>query len=101
MSMTRTREGITRSAGDPAGSPPPRTPPPAPPSPLNYLHSAVAVPLIYLYTVVMGTLSLLLSVRDAGGRRQHWCASTWSRMIARTAGMSVRVHGAGRLREGA
>ncbi|HEV2861178.1 MAG TPA: lysophospholipid acyltransferase family protein [Pyrinomonadaceae bacterium] len=98
---TRTREGITRSAGDPAGSPPPRTPPPGPPSPLNYLHSAVAVPLVYLYTVVMGTLSLLLSVRDPGGRRQHWCASTWSRMIARTAGMGVRVHGAGRLREGA
>ncbi|HLM55720.1 MAG TPA: lysophospholipid acyltransferase family protein [Pyrinomonadaceae bacterium] len=92
---------MTRSAGDPAGSPRPRTTPPVPPSPLNYLHSAVAVPLIYLYTVVMGSLSLLLSVRDAGGRRQHWCARAWSRMIARTAGMSVRVHGAGRLRAGA
>src|SRR3712207_2733861 len=98
--MTRTREAITRSAGDPGGSPPPRTPPPGPPSPLNYLHSAFAIPLVYLYTVVMGSLSLLLSVRDPGGRRQHWCGRTWSRMIARTAGMSVRVHGAGRLRAG-
>ncbi len=99
--MARTREGITRSAGDPAGSPPPRTPPSPPPSPLNYLHSAAAVPLIYLYTAVMGSLSLLLSVRDPEGRRQHWCAQTWSRMIARTAGMRVRVHGAERLRAGA
>ncbi|MGB8510492.1 MAG: hypothetical protein WCD76_19115, partial [Pyrinomonadaceae bacterium] len=31
------------------------------PTLLNYLHSAVAIPLIYLYTIVMGTLSLVLS----------------------------------------
>ncbi|MDT7688826.1 MAG: 1-acyl-sn-glycerol-3-phosphate acyltransferase [Acidobacteriota bacterium] len=67
---------------------------------VNYLHSAVAIPLIYLYTVLMGTLSLALSLRDAEGRRQHWCASTWSRMIARTVGARVTVHGAEHLREG-
>ena len=99
--MTRTRESITRSAGDTTGAPPPRTPPPGPPSPLNYLHSAVAIPLIYLYTAVMGTLSLALSVYDPQGRRQHWCARTWSRMIALTAGVSVRVHGAEHLEPGA
>ena len=99
--MTRTLEGITRSAGDPACSPPPRTAPPRPPSPANYLHSAAAIPLIYLYTVVMGTLSLALSLRDPEGRRQHWCARTWSRMIARTAGVRVRVHGAENIRDGA
>src|SRR3712207_4616834 len=99
--MTRTLEGITRSAGDPAGSPPPRMAPPGPPSPANYLHSALAIPLIYLYTVVMGTLSLLLSVYDPEGRRQHWCARTWSRMIARTAGVRVRLHGAEHLEPGA
>jgi 1-acyl-sn-glycerol-3-phosphate acyltransferase len=77
-----------------------RTPPPRRPTFVNYLHSAVAIPLIYLYTAVMGTLSLALSLRDPEGRRQHWCASTWSRMIARTVGARVSVRGAEALREG-
>src|SRR5882724_7335107 len=63
------------------------------PSTLNYLHSVVAIPLIYLYTVVMGSLSLTLSLGDANGRKQHWCAQIWCRMIARTVGVRVRVHG--------
>jgi 1-acyl-sn-glycerol-3-phosphate acyltransferase len=78
----------------------PRTSSPRPPKFVNYLHSAVAIPLIYLYTAVMATLSLLLSLHDPEGRKQHWCASTWSRMIARTVGMSVSVHGAENLRAG-
>jgi 1-acyl-sn-glycerol-3-phosphate acyltransferase len=78
----------------------PRTPAPAEPTLADYLRSAVSIPLIYLYTAVMGSLSLLLSVRDPEGRRQHWCASTWSRMIVRTVGARVRVHGAERLRRG-
>lgn len=78
----------------------PRTSPPRRPTFVNYLHSAVAIPLIYLYTVVMGTLSLALSLYDPEGRGQHWCASTWSRMIARTVGARVRVIGAEELRAG-
>src|SRR5690242_13730241 len=71
----------------------PRTPPPRRPTLVNYLHSAVAIPLIYFYTIVMGSLSLLLSLDDPEGRKQHWCASTWSRMIVRTVGVKVRVRG--------
>lgn len=41
-------------------------------------------PLIYVYTVVMGTLSLLSSLFDRDGRVQHWFAHTWSRMILAT-----------------
>ena len=78
----------------------PRTPAPRQPSPLNYLHSAVAIPFIYLYTAVMGTLSLACSLTDAGGRRQHRCARVWARMIARTVGARVRVHGAEHVRPG-
>jgi 1-acyl-sn-glycerol-3-phosphate acyltransferase len=48
----------------------------------------------------MGTLSLALSLHDPEGRRQHWCASTWSRMIARTVGARVRVFGSKALRAG-
>jgi 1-acyl-sn-glycerol-3-phosphate acyltransferase len=77
-----------------------RTPPPLPPTFLNYAHSAVAWPLVALYTVLMATLSLAGSPFDRRGRFQHWCASTWSRMIARTALLDVRVHGAEHLRAG-
>jgi 1-acyl-sn-glycerol-3-phosphate acyltransferase len=71
-----------------------RTPPPRPPTLLNYVHSLIAIPLIYFYTVVMGSISLFVSLFDSSGRRQHWCAQTWCRLIARTVGARVRVHGA-------
>ncbi|MFL6337479.1 MAG: lysophospholipid acyltransferase family protein [Pyrinomonadaceae bacterium] len=60
----------------------------------------MAWPLVALYTVLMGTLSLACSPFDRRGRLQHWCASTWSRLIARTALLAVQVRGAEHLREG-
>jgi len=78
----------------------PRTAPPRKATLINYLHSAVAVPLIYLYTAIMGTLSLLLSLHDPEGRKQHWCAFAWSRMIVRTVGVRVCVRGAENIRAG-
>lgn len=78
----------------------PRTAPPRPPAFINYLHSFIAIPLIYLYTFVMGSLSLLLSLYDPTGKRQHWCARNWCRMIAVTAGARVRVHGAHHIEPG-
>lgn len=78
----------------------PRTLPPTSPTLVNYLHSAIAIPLIYLYTIVMASLSLTLSLYDPEGRRQHWCARNWCRMIARTVGARVRVHGAEHIRPG-
>jgi 1-acyl-sn-glycerol-3-phosphate acyltransferase len=73
---------------------------PGNPSALNYLHSIVAIPLIYLYTVIMGSLSLTLSLSDRQGRKQHWCAQVWCRMIARTVGARIRVHGAENITSG-
>jgi 1-acyl-sn-glycerol-3-phosphate acyltransferase len=70
-----------------------RTPVARPPTFLNYLHSIFAIPLIYFYTMVMGSLSLFLSLFESDGRRQHWCAQVWCRMIARTAGAPVSVFG--------
>jgi 1-acyl-sn-glycerol-3-phosphate acyltransferase len=78
----------------------PRTPPPRAPTFINYAHTSAAWPLVALYTVLMGTLSLACSFFDRRGRLQHWCASTWSRMIARTALLDVRVLGAEHLRAG-
>ncbi|HMF56634.1 MAG TPA: lysophospholipid acyltransferase family protein [Pyrinomonadaceae bacterium] len=71
-----------------------RTASPRDPTLVNYLHSTIAIPLIYLYTIVMGSLSLAGSVFDSSGRWQHRCAQIWCRMISRTAGVRVRVHGA-------
>ena len=50
-------------------------------------------PLIYLYTVVMGSLSLLSSFFDRDGSIQHWFARTWSWMILKTIFSPVTVVG--------
>ena len=50
-------------------------------------------PLIYVYTVVLGTLSLLSSLFDRGGRVQHGFARLWSWLILHTIGARVVVSG--------
>lgn len=46
-----------------------------------------------LYTVFFGSLALLISLFDRGGRWVHWCASAWGGSILRTCGVEVRVEG--------
>lgn len=61
---------------------------------LSYARSLLFTNLlIYLYTGVMGTLSLLGSLFDPRGRWQHGCARTWSWLILKTSGIRVRVEG--------
>ena len=61
---------------------------------LSYLRSLVFTnPLIYLYTVVCGTLSLCGSIVDSRGRWQHKCARMWSGLILRTSGIRVELQG--------
>lgn len=48
-------------------------------------------PLIYLYTVVLGTFSLLSSLFDGRGRIQHWFARIWSWLILKTCLSPVRI----------
>ncbi len=55
-------------------------------------------PLIWLYTVVLGTLSLLSSVVDREGRIQHGFARLWSWLILHTIFSPVKVSGRERLR---
>jgi 1-acyl-sn-glycerol-3-phosphate acyltransferase len=50
----------------------------------------VILPLAYLCTGVMGTLSLLSSLFDRDGRTQHWLARTWAKMILKI--LSVHVN---------
>jgi 1-acyl-sn-glycerol-3-phosphate acyltransferase len=50
-------------------------------------------PLIWLYTIVLGALSLLCSFLDKDGRIQHSFARLWSRMILWTIGAQPQVEG--------
>ncbi len=63
-------------------------------SPLTRFRSYfVYIPLTYLCTGIMGTLSLLSSLFDHDGRVQHWFAHTWAKMILRILSVRVKLHG--------
>jgi 1-acyl-sn-glycerol-3-phosphate acyltransferase len=51
------------------------------------------IPLIFLYTGVLGTLSLVASIFDGSGRLQHRLARLWSWLIVKTTGAPVTVTG--------
>jgi 1-acyl-sn-glycerol-3-phosphate acyltransferase len=55
------------------------------------------IPAIALYTIVLGTLSIVSSLFDGRGYFAHWCARMWSRLILATTGVSVEVSGLDRL----
>lgn len=50
-------------------------------------------PLVYLYTFILGTLSLLSSLFDRSGRVQHGFARLWSWLILKTAMCPLTVEG--------
>ncbi len=54
-------------------------------------------PLIYLYTIVLGPISLLCSFFDKNGRIQHNFVRSWSRIILRTISSPVTVNGLDRI----
>ena len=61
---------------------------------LGYARSLlITAPLIFLYTGVMGSISVASSVLDSRGRIQHACARIWSRMILWTSRVRLRVTG--------
>jgi 1-acyl-sn-glycerol-3-phosphate acyltransferase len=49
------------------------------------------VPVIYLYTAIMGIGSLASSLFDRGGRIQHGFARAWSKMILATVGCPITI----------
>jgi 1-acyl-sn-glycerol-3-phosphate acyltransferase len=53
----------------------------------------VWTPLIWLYTAVLGCVSLIVSLFDPTGERQQNVARLWSRMILWTVGAKVQVEG--------
>jgi 1-acyl-sn-glycerol-3-phosphate acyltransferase len=54
-------------------------------------------PLIWAYTLVLGTISLVCSLFDGGGRIQHALARLWSQLIMKTILSPVKVTGMDRV----
>lgn len=52
------------------------------------------IPAIGLYTIVLGTVSLLSTFVDRRGHFAHRCARAWSWLILKTTGVTVDVKGA-------
>jgi 1-acyl-sn-glycerol-3-phosphate acyltransferase len=55
----------------------------------------ILAPLIWAYTVILGTVSLICSLFDRDGRVQHGLARFWSRLIMKTILSPVKVTGLG------
>jgi 1-acyl-sn-glycerol-3-phosphate acyltransferase len=58
------------------------------------------IPVITVYTVVLGTLSIASSLFDRRGVFAHGCARLWSWLILATTGVRVKVRGLERLERG-
>ncbi|MEO8070726.1 MAG: lysophospholipid acyltransferase family protein [Acidobacteriota bacterium] len=67
---------------------------------LRYAWAPVANLLWYAYTIVMGTVSLLVWPFDPSGAVRHSCARWWCRLIAWTIGARITVHGVEHVRPG-
>jgi 1-acyl-sn-glycerol-3-phosphate acyltransferase len=51
------------------------------------------IPAVTLYTIVLGTASLVSTVFDGTGDFGHRCARAWARLILKTTGVRVQVSG--------
>jgi 1-acyl-sn-glycerol-3-phosphate acyltransferase len=58
------------------------------------------IPAISLYTIVLGTASIVSSLFDRRGHFAHRCARAWSWLILKTTGVRVRVDGLERIAPG-
>jgi 1-acyl-sn-glycerol-3-phosphate acyltransferase len=58
------------------------------------------IPAIGVYTIVLGTVSLVSSLVERNGHLAHGCARLWSWLILATTGVSVDVRGLDRLQPG-
>jgi len=56
------------------------------------------VPVVYLYTAVLGAVALVCSLFDRTGRLQHRIARLWANCNLKTVGIRVRVHGREKIR---
>jgi len=55
------------------------------------------IPAVAIYTIVLGTVSLVSTLIDRTGDLGHRCARTWASLILKTTGVRVRVSGLDRI----
>ncbi len=55
------------------------------------------IPAIGVYTIVLGTISILSSLLDPSGDFGHKCARVWAWLVLRTTGVRVTVRGVDKL----
>lgn len=61
---------------------------------LDYIRSLVfTIPLIYINTIVMASVSLMASLFDHSGKLQHLCARVWAQLLLWSVGARVSVRG--------
>ena len=60
---------------------------------LIYASTVWRVPLILLWTALMASLSMILSIADKSGQLQHGCARRWSRCILAVSRVKVDITG--------
>ena len=53
----------------------------------------ILAPLIWVYTIILGTISLICSLFDRNGRIQHKFARLWSRLVMKTILSPVQITG--------
>jgi len=58
------------------------------------------IPAISVYTIVLGTLSILSTFVDRRGHAAHWCARAWAWLILATTGVEVGLSGLDRVKRG-
>ena len=51
------------------------------------------IPAIAVYTIVLGTVSLLSVLVDRQGHLAHGCARAWAWLILKTTGVTVDIQG--------
>src|SRR5215471_13538941 len=61
---------------------------------LSYIRSLLITdPIIIVATIIMGAISLIVSLFDSGGRLQHQISRVWSRMLLWVSGVRMRIEG--------
>jgi 1-acyl-sn-glycerol-3-phosphate acyltransferase len=61
---------------------------------LSYIRSLLITdPIIIFATIIMGSISLLMSLFDSDGRIQHQISRIWSRMLLKVSGVKMQVEG--------
>lgn len=58
------------------------------------------IPAVTLYTIVLGTASLVSTLFDRSGNFAHTCARAWAQLIVKTTGVRIRVAGLEHLEPG-